>query len=137
MQAHIKKSATVSCSIRDVPGQVPKASRVGSGLKVSGPAVPHQQKIESRPAKRKKIHWPVLLFLLALVVPWAIFIGPLRMSFYRFVLVVMVLPCLGMWIAGKAGRMRIADIALLLFWFWSTLSLIVNHGMLFSIEPAG
>jgi hypothetical protein len=59
------------------------------------------------------------------------------MSFYRFVLVVMVLPCLGMWMAGKAGRIRIADIALLLFWFWCTLSFIVNHGMVFSIEPAG
>ena len=59
------------------------------------------------------------------------------MSLYRIVLLVMVLPCLGMWMAGKAGRIRTADIALLLFSFWCTLSLIVIHGMELSIQPAG
>ena len=137
MRARFKQSSTVSCSIRDVPGRVPNASKVGSGFKASGPAVPRQQKIESHRAKRKKIRWPVFLFLLALVVPWVIFIGPLRMSLYRFVLLVMVLPCLGMWMAGKAGRIRTADIALLLFSFWCTLSLIVIHGMALSVQPSG
>ena len=59
------------------------------------------------------------------------------MSVYRIVLLVMVLPCLGMWMAGKAGRIRTADIALLLFWFWCTLSLIVIHGMALSVQPSG
>ena len=99
--------------------------------------MPRQQKIESRRAKRKKIRWPVFLFLLALVVPWVIFIGPLRMSLYRIVLLVMVLPCLGMWMAGKAGRIRTADIALLLFSFWCALSLIVIHGIALSVQPSG
>ncbi len=137
MRAHFKQSSTVSCSIRDVPGRVPNASRVGFGFKASGPAVPRQQKIESHRAKRKKIRWPVFLFLLALVVPWVIFIGPLRMSLYRIVLLVMVLPCLGMWMAGKAGRIRTADIALLLFSFWCMLSLIVIHGMALSVQTSG
>ena len=42
-----------------------------------------------------------------------------------------------MWMAGKAGRIRSADIALLLFWFWCALSLIVIHGLALSIQPAG
>jgi hypothetical protein len=123
--------------MRDIPTQVPNARRVNSGLKASGPAVSRRPKIELRRAKRRKICWPVFLFLIALVVPWVIFIGPLRMSVYRFVLLVMVLPCLGMWMAGKAGRIRTADIALLLFSLWCALSLIVIHGMALAVQPAG
>ena len=115
MQTSFKQSKTASGSVRDVGAPIP--------------AVSWQPKIESRQAKRKKIHWPPLLFLVALVVPWLIFIGTVRLSVYRIVLLVMVLPCLGMWMAGKAGRIRIADIALLLFWFWCSLSIIVRDGM--------
>jgi hypothetical protein len=111
--------------------------QAGSGFKASGPAVSRQRKIESGRVKRKKIPWPVFLFLSALVVPWPIFIGPLRMSLYRIVLLVMVLPCLAMWTSGKAGRIRTADIALLLFWFWSALSFIVIDGMTLSVQPIG
>jgi hypothetical protein len=137
MQARFQQSRPLSCSIQNALGRVPNASKVGSGLKASGPALPHQQKIESHRTKRKKIRWPVFLFLLALVVPWMIFIGPLRMSLYRIVLLVMILPCLGMWMAGKAGRIRTTDIALLLFSFWCALSLVVIHGMASSVQTAG
>ena len=95
-----------------------------------------QNKIKSHPADSKKLPWPVLLFLIALLVPWAIFIGPVRLSVYRFVLLVMILPCLGMWIAGKAGRIRTVDIILLLFSFWCTLSLFVIHGWI-SVQTSG
>jgi hypothetical protein len=117
--------------------QVPNAGRVGSRLKASGSAVSRQRKIESPRAKRKKIGLPVFLFLIALVVPWVIFIGSLRMSLYRIILLVMVLPCLGMWLSGKAGRIRTADIALLLFSLWCTLSYIVINGMALSVQPSG
>jgi hypothetical protein len=134
MCTHVKQRGMVSCSIR--PERVPNAGRVRSGFKAGGPAVSRQRKIESR-AKRKKIGWPVFLFLITLVVPWVIFIGSLRMSLYRFILLVMVLPCLGMWLAGKAGRIRTADIALLLFSLWCTLSYIVINGMALSVQPSG
>jgi O-Antigen ligase len=137
MRDRFKQSNTVSCCIRDVSGRFPKASRVRSGFKASGPAVPRRRKIESRRVKRKKIPWPVFLFLPTLVVPWIIFIGPLRMSLYRIVLLVMVLPCLAMWISGKAGRIRIADIALLVFSFWCTLSFIVINGTALTVQPIG
>ena len=137
MRARFNKSGTASCSIRGAPERAPNARKVGSGFKANGPAVPRQQKIESHRAKRKKIRWPVFLFLLALVWPCVIFIGPLRMSLYRIVLLVMVLPCLGMWMAGKAGRIRTADIALLLFSFWCMLSFIVIHGMELSVQTSG
>ena len=79
-----------------------QAGKVGSGFEASGLVLPRKE-LESRRAKRKRIHWPVALFLIALVVPWVIFFGPLRMSVYRIVLLVMVLPCLGMWWPEKQG----------------------------------
>src|SRR5215510_8867620 len=89
--------------VRDLSGRVPNASNIRSEYDTRGPAA-RQQKIRAHALKKKKIHWPVLLFLVTLIVPWAIFIGPLRMSLYRFVLLGMVLPCLGMWILGRVGR---------------------------------
>src|SRR5262245_15616713 len=110
--------------VRNLSGRVPNAKNVDSGHEARGPAA-REHKIRSHPARKKKVHWPVLLFLIALLVPWTIFIGPLRMSLYRFVLLAMILPCLGMWLAGRAGRIRTTDLALLLFWFWCTLSVVV------------
>jgi hypothetical protein len=114
-----------------------QAGKVGSGFQAGGLVLPRQRVFESRRAKRKKVHWPVALFLIALVVPWVFYFGPLRMSVYRIVLLLMLLPCLGMWIAGKAGRIRIADIALLLYSFWAMLSLTVIHGFELSFQSSG
>jgi hypothetical protein len=133
----IKRRNTASRSIPDIQGRSANGSGVDSAFKTSRPAVSHQQEIILRQAKKKKTSWPVVLFLTALIVPWVIPFGPLRMSLYRFVLLVMVLPCLGMWFAGKAGRKRTADIALMLYWFWSALSFIVNNGVEATVSPSG
>jgi hypothetical protein len=113
-----------------------QADKLGSGFKASALVVPRQRVFESKPAKRKRVHWPVTLFLLALVVPWMIFLGPLRLSVYRIVLLVMIVPCLVMWMSGKAGQIRTPDIALLLYSFWCTFCLIVLHG-LESVQTSG
>jgi hypothetical protein len=137
MRAPFNQSNTVSCSVPDAPARVLNASRGDPRSKARSHVVLRQQKLELSRSKRKKIGWPVFLFLTALVVPWIIFVGPLRMSIYRIVLLVMVLPCLCMWMAGKAGRKRTADIALLLFWFWCSLSLVVINGMGLSVQQLG
>lgn len=80
---------------------------------------------------------PVAVFIIGLVIPLILAVGTLRMSAYRIVLLVMVLPCLYAWMRGKAGRVRVADISLLLMWFWSTLSFTVVHGLNVSIEAGG
>ncbi|MGO4706492.1 O-antigen ligase family protein [Microvirga sp. 2MCAF38] len=77
------------------------------------------------------------LFLLALVIPWIIQIGPTRMSVYRIVLLATLLPTLFMWASGKAGKIRTADIALLLYSLWGALSLAVNHGFSLALQPSG
>jgi hypothetical protein len=137
MRAPFNQSNTASCSVPDAPARVLNASRGDPRSKARSHVVLRQQKLELSRSKRKKIGWPVFLFLTALVVPWIIFVGPLRMSVYRIVLLVMVLPCLCMWMAGKAGRKRTADIALLLFWFWCSLSLVVINGMGLSVQQLG
>ena len=72
---------------------------------------------------------PVTLFLVTLIVPWVIYLDALRMSVYRFVLIAMLLPCLLMWIYGKAGRLRLADFVLLLYTGWVAISLNENHAL--------
>src|SRR5262245_23645218 len=106
----------------------PAAHPISASARI-GPVAWRQRKTERRRAIRKKTSWPVFLFLTALLVPWAIYIETLRLAMYRFVLLAMILPCLVLWISGKAGRIRTADIALLMFSFWCILSLIVIHGM--------
>jgi hypothetical protein len=96
--------------------------------------------IESKPApgvRRKKLAWPVSLFLISLIVPWTFQVGPARMSAYRFVLLGMLVPMLFTWASGKAGRVRATDIALLLFSLWSALGLIVLHGFGTGAQPSG
>src|SRR5262245_45580739 len=92
---------------------------LGNAIAQSGSGASTRQVTEPLHTASKPSSWPVFLFLLALVVPWVISVGPLRLSLYRFVLLAMVLPCLTSWMSGKAGRIRIADIALLLFSLWS------------------
>jgi hypothetical protein len=125
MRAHLTQSNVVPRSIGPMQRSVSHAAVRGT------------RQIKSGRTERQRICWPVFLFLIALLVPWVIAIGTLRLSVYRIVLIVMVLPCLVMWMTGKAGRIRGADIVLLLFWFWWALSLIVVDGLGLSIQPAG
>lgn len=80
---------------------------------------------------------PVILLLVALIFPFIIFVGPLRLSVYRLVLLVFFFPVVFIWLRGGAGRVRLADIALLFFCAWSTLSYAVIHGMAISVERGG
>ncbi|MDA9409915.1 hypothetical protein XH80_25175 [Bradyrhizobium sp. CCBAU 45384] len=99
--------------------------------------MPHQQIFHVHQTERKRIHLPVALFLISLVVPWVIYFGPLRMSVYRFFLLAMFLPCMAMWLGGKAGRVRTSDLALLLYSFWAALSLAIIHGFEATSQSSG
>jgi hypothetical protein len=127
----------VSRSIPDIHENLPSASGVRSPSGPRRPTVLFQQNITLRRTEKKKTSWPVFLFLIGLIVPWIIPVGPLRMSVYRIVLAVMILPCLSWWSSGKAGRIRFADISLLLFCFWCTFGYVVNNGLGLSIQSIG
>jgi hypothetical protein len=80
---------------------------------------------------------PVQLLLVALVITSNLSVGTTRISLYRIVLLVMVVPCLIMWVSGRAGRIRLPDVTLLLLCFWSILSLVSHAGFYESIQTAG
>lgn len=87
--------------------------------------------------ERARLAWPARLLLISLFLPWTWHIGPLAVSPYRLVLLTMVVPCFFLWITGRAGRIRGADITLLLYCLWCAVSLMVNHGFEGSIQQAG
>ncbi len=79
----------------------------------------------------------VIIFLFALLPPLSIPLGPVRLSPYRILLVVMLLPCFLKFISGKAGKIIAADIFIFLHAFWAVIALSVVHGPFSEIEAAG
>jgi hypothetical protein len=49
----------------------------------------------------------------------------------------MALPCLAAFLRGRAGRVRLPDIGLLLLSAWAAVALVANHGFGGQIEPIG
>lgn len=76
------------------------------------------------------------LFIIALALPVSFFIGSARLSPYRFLLMVMVIPCFFAWASGRAGKIRSVDLLMVAYGLWASLSLVVNMG-LDAIQPAG
>ena len=80
------------------------------------------------PQVKTRLHWAVVLLLATWVMPFVIYVGPVRLTPYRVALLVLFVPCM-VWLAqGRAGRMRVPDILLVLFAAWSVISLTVIHG---------
>lgn len=79
----------------------------------------------------------VVLFLIAITLPIVVHAGPLRLSPYRLLLLASVLPCVVLWLRGSAGKIRVADIALLLMCLWTILSYAVIHGPARAFEGGG
>ena len=77
---------------------------------------------------RARLPWPVALFVVGLMIPWIIPLGPLSMPAFRLALLATIAPCTIGWLRGKAGRFRIADGCVLLFCIWATMSLVIAHG---------
>ncbi|TPO10655.1 hypothetical protein [Mesorhizobium sp. B1-1-5] len=85
----------------------------------------------------KRTSWPVWVFLISLEIPWVFYIGPLRLSIYRLVLLALIMPCAVRLFSGKAGRIRLADISILMLAVWSLIGLIANHGLVAGAQSAG
>jgi hypothetical protein len=88
-------------------------------------------------ADRGKLAWPVVLVCWSLIVPWIIPLGSLSMQPYRIALLAAFFPALIRIIGGKAGRIGIADMAIVLFSIWICVALLVAHGLSGGLEQAG
>lgn len=84
-----------------------------------------------------KLPWPVVLFIIALIMPWAIYVGSLRLSPYRIVLIIMIVPCIKRLIGGEAGPLKLPDIAIFLYCLWAAVCLGVVHGLSTAIQSGG
>lgn len=81
--------------------------------------------------------WIVTLFLIAVFVPIIIQAGTLRLSPYRLMLLITLVPCLFLWLRGRAGRIRGPDVALLVMCIWSIVSFVLIHGAARTVEGGG
>lgn len=81
----------------------------------------------------------VYLFFLALILPTeaSLFLGPLRLSPYRVVLILAIVPCLFRLLTGAAGKITAPDVLILLHVLWAAMALINAHGIEESWEFAG
>lgn len=79
----------------------------------------------------------VVIFIIGLFIPLFIFLGPLRLSVYRLVLFLLFFPLLFRLLNGTAGRMRLPDFCVIGICVWSSISLIVIHGISPMVESIG
>lgn len=79
----------------------------------------------------------VWAFIIGLIVPLFIYAGPLRLSAYRFVLLIAFFPAVYYWLSGRAGPIRLPDICVVIICLWSSLSLSVVQGLGMMFETIG
>ena len=70
----------------------------------------------------------IAIFLVSLVLPVLFNLGPMRLSPYRLILLVMFVPLCLRWISGQAGRIGTPDILMVLFCVWTGLSIGMVNG---------
>ena len=94
------------------------------------------QEADAKHIEKRSAFWPVL-FCICLVIPLYFDFGTVRLSLYRIVLLLILLPCLFNWMAGKAGKKISADYFMILFALWSVLSMVMTIGFDNAIQPGG
>ncbi len=96
-------------------------------------------RVQSTPRLGFGVALPVLLFFLAMMLPTAVSLNlaGLRLSAYRMVLIVMLLPMLVQLFSGHRGRAHIFDMLILAHCGWAVLALIKWGGLKQGIESGG
>ena len=80
----------------------------------------------------------VWLFVIGLIVPLFVYVGPLRLSVYRLILIASFIPTFLFWLSGRAGRIRLPDFCVVAVCLWSTVSMsVMDGGFVTAIEPIG
>ena len=69
----------------------------------------------------------VTFLLIALAVPVILPLGPFNMSVYKVALLLLFFPAFFRWLGGQAGRIRPADVLILLFCLWVVLTYAIMH----------
>lgn len=134
VQAEQPGSVTVARSARSArPSSLRRATRSNRRMKIGPDRTGHDE----AGTRTQKAPWPIVIFIASLVIPWIIPLGPLSMSPYRFVLLALLVPCIVMWVRGRAGPIRAIDMAVVLYCVWSAISMTVVHGASASVQSSG
>lgn len=90
-----------------------------------------------RDRRRRRLNLIIIsLFFCGLIVPIQLFIGPLRLSPYRIILLVLFIPSLIAYFSGRSGKVRLPDVLIFLYAIWASIALFRIHGLK-AVEPAG
>jgi len=90
----------------------------------------------SASAASAAVPYVVAIFIFSLIVPNYFFVGPMRLSPYKLVLLMAFVPVFFKWVSGAAGGIKSVDILIFLHCVWAFLALLVVHGAE-RIEAAG
>lgn len=69
---------------------------------------------------------PVVLYLVAIMLPIGFYVGPIYLNLIRIVLLVTVIPLTLKVLAGQCGRILVPDIFFLLFVIWTAIATAIN-----------
>lgn len=128
-----------TCTLR----RDPPLAKVGDGAPTASKGGREDRSTEptarARPQTARLYLWWLYVFLVCLVLPCdiSLWVGPLRLSPYRIVLILALVPGIWMLCSGRAGRLNAADGFIALHAVWAALALLANHGLGEGLEPAG
>lgn len=88
-------------------------------------------------AARRKTLLPAYLFILSILIPVGINIGPVYLLPYRIWLLVAFVPLLMKLLSGSSGKVLAIDILLFLSALWVAPAMLLNHPLGEAVEPIG
>lgn len=92
---------------------------------------PPSAEVSNRPS------WLIAAFLILMVIPIVINLGPLRLSPYRVLLLVIVLPLFFGWLANSTIKKQPCDWLIIFYVLWSGVSMVVTMGVGQAVEAFG
>ena len=102
---------------------------------------PDEQSGGTRPAERQPgsqgMPLAVVLFLVSLLIPMIVYLGPFRLLPHRIFLLIAFVPLLMRLLDGRAGRMILPDYLMAGATVWAAMAIIVSQPGPAAIEPIG
>ena len=84
-------------------------------------------------------HWCLIVFILSLLLPTetSFYVGSLRLTPYRLVLIIGFVPCIYLLVSGAVGRIRVPDYLMALHASWAIITFGLHHGLDVATEAGG
>jgi hypothetical protein len=90
---------------------------------------------QHKPVKTR-LHPAAKLFMIGLVIPWVVPLAGVNLPVYRMVLMLTLIPSLVLWLRGRAGPIRAADIGVFVYCLWVAIALVAAQGVDTALQPS-